>query len=263
MTAEFIFVTSVIVVAGFARGALGFGEAMIAMPLLALVLPLTTAAPLVALAAIVTSGVILQQDWRHVVLRAAAMLTIFGLLSIPAGIILLRTLDDWTIKVLLALVVLGFAVWSLKHPQRFKLSNDRWAPAFGIAAGLLHGAYNTSGPPLVIFATLRQWPPQTFRATVQTYSVIASVWVIAVHWISGLVTREILLRFVWAVPFLVIATLAGRELTRRFPTERFIRLVYFALIAIGIWLLISCLINSPQPSDTQTYQTTVAGETTS
>ncbi len=248
MTTELLIIVAVVVSASFIRGALGFGDALFAMPLLALVLPTKAAAPLVALAAATTALVLLLRDWRHVVLRPATLLTGFGVLGVPFGAWMLRTGDDRLVKGLLACVVLGFSVWSLRRSGLVGLKNDRLAPVFGFAAGFLGGAYNTGGPPLVVFGTLRHWTPMQFRATLQTYSIVASGWVIAIHSLTGLVTRSTLTHFGIVAPLIVVASLAGRRLTNEIPADRFVRLVYAALIVVGLWLAASCVFDV-RPAD--------------
>ena len=226
--------------ASFVRGALGFGEALVAMPLLAFVIPTTSAAPLVALCGTLTAIIILCHDWRHVALRPATLLTVFGLLAVPFGVALLKSGDERLVKGLLALVVLGFSIWSLWNPRRFELRSDLLAPVFGLGAGFLSGAYNTAGPPLVIFGMLRHWSPQQFRATLQSYCLIAGLWVIVCHSMSGLLTRGIVNQFVISIPLIVASTLVGLRVTSRIPTERFVRIVLCALIVVGFSLILSC-----------------------
>lgn len=234
-----------IVLAGFVRGAFGFGDALIAMPLLALIVPPTTAAPLVTLAALLISMVILIREWRHIEFTSTTVLTISGLLAIPFGVNFLQVGDDCLLKASLGSVVAGFAIWSLRRPSHFRLSSDRSAPLFGILAGLLGGAYNTSGPPLVIYGSLRRWTPQQFRASLQGYCLLGSVWTLTWHRAEGLLTQSILYQFVMASPFIVIATIFGQRLTRGVDTERFTRWVFMALTLIGTWLLLSCLPLTP------------------
>ncbi|MCH2204029.1 MAG: sulfite exporter TauE/SafE family protein [Fuerstiella sp.] len=240
MTNEFVLVTAILMCASFVRGALGFGEALVAMPLLAFLIPTTTAAPLVALCGTLTAIIILCYDWRHVALRPATLLTVFGLLAVPFGVALLKAGDERLVKGVLALVVTVFSVWSLWNPQRFKLRSDLFAPIFGFCAGFLGGAYNTAGPPLVIFGMLRHWSPQQFRATLQSYCLIAGLWVIVCHRMSGLLTDGIVSQFLISIPLIVASTLAGLRVTSRIPAERFIRIVLCTLIVVGFSLGLSC-----------------------
>ena len=59
-------VLAVVFVATVIRSAFGFGEALIAVPLLAFVIPVTVAAPLAVLFSITVAGIVVAQDWRHV-----------------------------------------------------------------------------------------------------------------------------------------------------------------------------------------------------
>ena len=144
---------------------------------------------------------------------------------------------------------------NLEIIQGLVLRNDRLAPAFGLAAGLLGGAYNTAGPPLVIFGTLRRWPPQQFRATLQTYCLVAGVWVITWHSLTGLITNVIIHRFFISIPLVVISTLIGLRVTTRIPAERFLRIVHCALIVVGLSLIVSSVTGGGPATDSQATTT--------
>jgi hypothetical protein len=65
-------VVAVIAAATLVRGLLGFGNALVAMPLLALFLPKEVkevVSPLVALTAMVTGSIFLVQTWKHICLH--------------------------------------------------------------------------------------------------------------------------------------------------------------------------------------------------
>src|SRR6185436_6149146 len=83
------------------RSALGFGEALIAVPLLAFVLPVRVAAPVAVLVSITVAAVVVAQDWRHVHVRSAARLVISTLFGIPLGLHLLRSVPEPMVKAVL------------------------------------------------------------------------------------------------------------------------------------------------------------------
>jgi uncharacterized membrane protein YfcA len=56
----------VIFIATLIRSTFGFGEAMVAVPLLALRIPVGIAAPLAMLVSITVAGVVVVQDWHRV-----------------------------------------------------------------------------------------------------------------------------------------------------------------------------------------------------
>jgi uncharacterized membrane protein YfcA len=69
-------VLAVIFIATLIRSAFGFGEALIAVPLLALTVPVEIAAPLAALVSITVAAVVVVQDWRNIHFRSAAWLVL-------------------------------------------------------------------------------------------------------------------------------------------------------------------------------------------
>jgi uncharacterized membrane protein YfcA len=71
-------VLAVIFVATLIRSAFGFGEALIAVPLLALSVPVEIAAPLAALVSITVAAVVVVQDWRNIHFRCAGWLVLCG-----------------------------------------------------------------------------------------------------------------------------------------------------------------------------------------
>jgi uncharacterized protein len=91
-------VLAVLFLATFIRSALGFGEALVAVPLLALVMPVQVAAPLAVLVSIAVAAIVVIQDWREVHIRGAgwlALSTLFGipLVAIVAGHVVHRRLS--------------------------------------------------------------------------------------------------------------------------------------------------------------------------
>ena len=74
MDATTLQVLVVVFLATLIRSAFGFGEALIAVPLLALFIPLKVAAPLAVLVSITIAAVVVVQDWRKIHVRSAGWL---------------------------------------------------------------------------------------------------------------------------------------------------------------------------------------------
>ena len=71
-----VYVLLVVFVATLIRSAFGFGEALVAVPLLAIRLPISVAAPLAVLVSITVAAVIIAQDWRNIHARSASWLVV-------------------------------------------------------------------------------------------------------------------------------------------------------------------------------------------
>ena len=236
-----LWVLAVTFVSTLVRATLGFGNALVAMPLLAIILRIQIVTPLVALLALTISLMILLRDWRQAYFQAAGKLTFFSLLGIPVGLLLLKGSYDAVVKIALALTVIGFSLFNLIDPERLSLKTDRTAYIFGFIAGILGSAYNTHGPPIVIYGTLRKWPPESFRATMQSYFLATGILIVAAHGVAGLINREVLRYFLISLPAAAMAVVGGNRLNRLIPRGKFDRYVHLCLIGIGIMLLIRTL----------------------
>lgn len=222
------------------RSAFGFGEALIAVPLLALCIPLRVAAPLAVLVSITIAAVVVAQDWRHIHLRSAGWLVISTMLGIPLGVVLLTRTPEHLVKAWLGALILGFALFCLAGSARLRLRHDSrfWLLTCGFFAGVLGGAYGMNGPPLVIYGSLRGWTAQHFRATLQAYFLPASIMGMCGYAAAGLWTPVVTRDYLLCLPVMLPAVFWGREINHRLPEASFSRFVYLGLAAIGLTLLV-------------------------
>jgi uncharacterized membrane protein YfcA len=65
-------VIAILAVATLIRSAFGFGEALIAVPLLALLIPVEIAAPTAALVSITVAAAVILQDWSEIDCNSAS-----------------------------------------------------------------------------------------------------------------------------------------------------------------------------------------------
>jgi uncharacterized membrane protein YfcA len=227
----------ILFVATFIRSAFGFGEALIAVPLLAFVVPVEVAAPVAVLVSITVALIVMLQDWRQVHVASAVRLVLPTLLGIPMGLTLLSTRPEPVVKGVLAAVILAFSTHALLRRRMRELKNDNFAWLFGFSAGVLGGAYGMNGPPLVLYGSLRKWSPQHFRATLQAYFLPASLAGLWGYWLMGLWTPAVSRMYLLSLPLVILATVLGRAVNRRIAADRFLVYVHAGLIAVGVALL--------------------------
>src|SRR6185369_5965046 len=99
-------VLAVIFLATLVRSIFGFGEALVAVPLLALFIPVEVAVPLATLVSITVAGVIIAQDWRRIHLGAAGWLVLATLFGIPLGLWLLAAVTEGIVKAILGALII-------------------------------------------------------------------------------------------------------------------------------------------------------------
>ena len=239
MNATALPVLIVVFVATLFRSAFGFGEALIAVPLLALFLPLKVAAPLAVLVSITVAAVVVAQDWRKIHLRSTGWLVGSTLFGIPVGLLLLTSSHQKAVKIALGIFIVAFSVYSLlgRRPPELKTDSKAWLLGCGFAAGVIGGAYGMNGPPLVIYGAMRRWSAQHFRATLQAYFLPASVIGMFGYWLAGLWVPAVTHYYLLCLPVLLPAVWLGRMVNHRLHGDAFLKYVYVGLAGIGVVLL--------------------------
>jgi uncharacterized membrane protein YfcA len=225
------------------QSAFGFGAALLAVPLLAVCVPLREAAPLVVLMSITIAGIVVAQDWKKIHLRSTGWLLLPTLAGIPVGLLLLTSSHQRAMKAALAVVILAYAVYSLTGRKPLELKRDHRAGllACGFCAGVLGGAYGMSGPPLVIYGSMRRWPAQDFRATLQAYFLPASLLGMTGYWLAGLWIPAVTRYYLLSLPVAIPAVFLGKAVNHRLSGEAFMKYVYFGLGGISLLLLMQAI----------------------
>jgi uncharacterized membrane protein YfcA len=225
------------------RSAFGFGEALVAVPLLAFRIPLPVAAPLAVLVSITVAGIVVVQDWKKIHLRSASWLVFASLLGIPLGLLLLTNSHQRGVKAALAVIILAFSVYSFigRAPLELKQDNRGWLMTCGFFAGVLGGAYGMNGPPLVIYGAMRRWSAQHFRATLQGYFLPASIIGMGGYWLAGLWTSTISHYYLLSLPATFLGVYLGRVINHRLQGEAFFKYLYIGLACIGALLLVQAV----------------------
>lgn len=224
----------------------GFGEAIVSMPLLALLpLPLHTSVSLIGLAGLTVALLTVFSGWRHVERPVLIRLAVSTVIGIPAGLVLLQLAPAIVITSALGIFLIAFGCYSLikkmvsRAIERPLLNNRGWVLPFGFASGVLGSAYNFNGVPVVIYGTLRRWNPDRFRGTLQAHFLISGVLVVAGHALGGLWTSDAFIYYAYSLPAILAATVLGVFLNKRIPAAKFERYLFIIIIALGILLLLT------------------------
>lgn len=238
MDITIITVGLILFLAAFTQSLSGFGLALVSMALLPSVIGLQTATPLVAFVAVVIETVLLLRYREALDVHAIWRVILAALVGTPLGVFFLTRLDEYLALRILGFVIAGYALYALLGFKLPHLEGSIWAYFAGLVGGLLGGAYNTSGPPVIIYADCRRWQTEVFKSNLQGYFIISSLVVLASHFLHGNITPQIWHAFWWTLPFIGFGLLAGLSLDRWLNPLTFRRLVLVLLIVMGIRLML-------------------------
>lgn len=235
-TVTVVYSVAVVAVAYLVRGIAGFGSALIAVPLLALMFPITVVVPLVVFLDFLGSlgqGVKNRQEiaWRELL-----PIFPFSFLGVIVALYLFRTVDSSALAKGLGLFVLAFAVYQLLPLPEMR--GSRWfaAPA-GIFGGLLGTLFGTGGPFYVIYLTLRGLHKSAFRPSFATNFLIEGVVRLSGYVIAGFMSAAWIESFLIAFPAAAIALYVGGRIHMRMTQQSFKRIISVLLVCSGSALL--------------------------
>lgn len=217
----------------------GFGFALIVMPLVTLMIGFQTAAPLVAMVAVIVTSINFARYRAAVNFGELIRLGIACALGIPIGVWSLAQVSEAMINLLLGVILIAYAVYSLVRPTLPVLRTRGWTYAAGFTAGCLGGAYNVPGPPVILYGRLRGWPKDEFRAVLQALFLLNSLLVTAAHFAAQHITAEIVSLFAFAVPGVLLGILTGSRIDIKLNDQRFRLFVNVLLLLLGISLIFS------------------------
>ncbi|MEM9265598.1 MAG: sulfite exporter TauE/SafE family protein [Cyanobacteria bacterium P01_F01_bin.13] len=216
----------------------GFGFALVAVSLLPLFMELQPAVTLVIAVGLIGNVVLWWYhrdsfEWSRIVHLVAA-----ALMTIPIGVVGLKYVPEHLALQMLGMLVLVYVVYSWLQLSLPELDGRPWAYAFGAASGVLTGAFNISGPPIVIYANCKQWSPQQFKGNLPGVFCVLSLVAIATHLWLGDFDADLLTQIGYASPFFVVGLGLGIWLSSYINASVFRQIVLVLMGVLGLKLLI-------------------------
>ncbi len=237
----FIIVALLIFLAAGMQTISGFGFALLAMPLMTLLLGLRTAAPLIALAGLTLYTVNLFRYRRAINWREVLKLVAASAPGVLVGIWVLDNVEESIIRVLLGGVLILYALYRFYRPTAQRTVPKYWVFPTGFLAGCLGGAYNTPGPPIIVYGTLRQWTKASFKAVLQATFLVNGILVVSSHFLARNVTPLVLNFYVWAAPALLLGVWGGARIDARLNRRWFELVVTLMILLLGGSMVVSVL----------------------
>jgi uncharacterized membrane protein YfcA len=227
-----------VLLASLVAGFFGFGFGITATAGLSLTMPLVHAANVVNVASPFVTASLFWQLREHVAWRAVRRLTPWLALGVIGGVAALATLDGRLLVRALGALVIAVSLWNLSaRPLRVPESTLGDAVAGGLS-GIFGGAFNSGGPPLIAYVYSRPGTPDQLKATLQALFLVSTLARMAIASSQGVMTADVLWEAAVATPFAIGGQYLGNSLSARVHPERFRRVAWLGLLALGVVLAV-------------------------
>ena len=233
-------VSGVVALAAAAQVVSGFGFALIATPLVAVL-----AGPREAVIGLTMVGLVLVAQVAirgrgHVDGSIVLLMSAAAIVGMPLGLLVLTRTDDRVLTVAIAVAVIVFSVL-LWHGLRLPVVRGTDAAA-GFTAGVLSTSTGTNGPPIVIALSAKRMQPTVFRATISAIFLVQGAAALVAFAIGGQITRDAVAVALAGLPGVIVGSIVGERGFRHLDTPTFRRVVLGMLFLSGIVALIGALV---------------------
>lgn len=227
----------VLIVAGFAIGAVGFGFGLTTTPVLLLFLDPQTVVVAINAVAVVAFGLVLIETRDHVPYRELAPTAVAGALGAPIGVYALASLDPSALRIAISALVLMLTAlvvvkteWRIPKPQIT-------GPMLGFGVAAMVTGLAIGGPLLVLFFIGRGMERQGVRSSMAFFFTTMYCTAAIGYVAQGLLTAERLILIVAVVPGMILGYWLSIRLTGRM-NEKVFRQAVVSIIAVASILVL-------------------------
>ncbi|MEN8207619.1 MAG: sulfite exporter TauE/SafE family protein [Candidatus Fermentibacteria bacterium] len=232
---------AVLFAGAFLQGLAGFGYSLFSLPLLAFLMPVSSAVPLLCITGIFLNLSVFLRARKNLDLKRILPLLLAGTAALPAGVWLLRIADESTLRISVGIVVI---LSSLIYLSGFRVTVRRERLAMipvGFISGLLNGATTFSGPPVILFFTNQRVAKHQFRASLAAYFLLLNIIAVPAFIAGGLLTGEAALDTFYLFPAVLLGVLFGIKMADVVSEERFRFAALILLGVLGVFSVVSGL----------------------
>lgn len=224
----------IIFIASIVRGFTGFGLALVAVPLIQFIMPVTDTAVFIAIINIIFSMIYYRRSRELVKGQPLGRMALWTGIGVAAGTLVLKYINPAFIQLVWGLLII-IIVFALARGFNFRISSDTMAMTFsGLFGGLLAGATGITGPPVAIILSSMKTPREKFNAIISIFILFAVSYALLFYFISGLIQRETALLALCSVPALVAGLRTGDYLVSQISQKTFTIVIYIVLVIMGI-----------------------------
>ena len=231
-----LFPASVLFFAYLVRGIAGFGSALIAVPLLALTLPLTIVVPLVVFLDYLGSASQGISNRSNIQWNEILPLLPFSMIGVAISLYVMDSVRPEMLSVALGGFIILFAVYQLLPMNLGRASRNIAIPA-GFSGGFVGTLFGTGGRFYVIYLNRRHLDKNSFRATFAAIFLIDGAMRLGGYAVKGFYTMEMLSYMALAVPVAGLGLFFGGKIHTALGRDAFVRLISVLLLGSGTALL--------------------------
>jgi uncharacterized membrane protein YfcA len=219
----------------FYQGLTGFGSALIAAPLLLLILDKVTVVTSITLVGLVLNVFLLRKIKQPLNLTLLLPLCLASVIGMPFGIWILKAVPINLMKIIagslaiLSALIISFTKSSLPRTKLLTV-------IAGIFSGVLQTSISMSGPPVVTLLAAMDGEKNEMRKTLVTFFLFINLVSLPFFLFSKFLTFQRISLSCFVLPFVFLGAYLGNKVVEKIPQKAF---RWLALVTVCITGLVS------------------------
>jgi uncharacterized membrane protein YfcA len=226
---------------GLSKSGLISSMGLIAVPLLALVMPPRDAAGMM-LPLLLVMDVIAIWTYRRDANWTVLWIMIPGaMVGTIVGWVLWAVVTDAVVNLLVGLISVAFVFWALSPLAKKIVANAHpskpWGTFWAGVAGFTSFISHTGGPPFQIYVLPQRLAPVAYAGTTAFFFGIVNTSKVIPYWFLGQLNVSNMTAAMLLTPVAIAGVLAGVALVRRISTTLFYYIAYAMVFVLGVKLI--------------------------
>lgn len=227
-----------VLIYGIAKGGFGGAVSMVAVPIMALVMPPTQAAAILLPILVVMDVFVVKTYWGVYDKRALQIMMPAALLGVCAGYLMAEAMNEEYMRILIGLISLVFGLQNLFSWQS-RASSQHNAMAggiYGAVAGFTSFSIHAGGPPFTMYLMPKRLSPLLFAGTAGLFFAVVNAVKLVPYYFLDQFTADNLLYSLALVPLAPLGVMIGHYLVKRSEPDFYYRVISFFMVLVGIKL---------------------------
>lgn len=228
-----------VILTGISKSGFAGGAGVVAVPLLALVIPVESAVALMLPILLVMDLRTIAYYWQHRDPLELKKLLPAAILGIAIGGWLLARVSPFVLTLSLGVLSLLFAFWQKLAPLAARLPGSAWL--WGSTSGVTSTLIHAGGPPLNMYLIGRGMPKLSWLATAGVVFGVMNLLKLVPYSLAGMWSSKLLLTGLVLLPAAYLGVYLGYRVQHYLNERHFLLACRWLLALSGIALLVKAL----------------------